>query len=440
MTIPAAFNSLRINNAEQFIESASEEANTKLYITIGKVDAWPDENNPNLANGSTASYYECWKNMIGGRRLFSNDLAYVIPRHDWQSGTNYVAYDHMNPILRDGNTIFFIKNSQHSIYKCLSNANSSVSTVEPTAINVTYPISTADGYIWKFMYTLSDVDLLRFTIDNYIPVKTLTADDNSVQWQVQINAVDGAIDYIQVTEAGNNYTNIANVSVVITGDGALATAVPIITANTVSDISITNRGYGYTEATVSIVTEADVLPASARAMIAPPGGHGSDPLYELGGKDVLIDARLKYSEDGVLPTTNDYRQIGLLKDPLINSSNTVSTALAFLQAMTVTCEGSGDYVQDEIIYQGTSLDNAIFSGRVVSWDAEAGKLIVINIKGEPLASHSIIGTTSLTSRVLTSTIPGYLQCHSGRLLYIDNIHPITRASDQIECFKIIMSF
>jgi hypothetical protein len=330
--------------------------------------------------------------------------------------------------------------SGKSVYKCLSNANSTASTVEPTSVNPNYTTSTADGYLWKYMYTLSDVELLRFTTSNYVPVKTLLLDDNSLQWRVQETAVDGAIDAIFVTDAGGSYTNTANVSVVITGDGVSATATPTVTANTISAILVTNPGYGYTRATVSIVTNEDVIPAAARPIISPPGGHGSNALYELGGRNVMINGRLKYSEEGVLPTTNDYRQIALLKDPLIHDSNTAAIALSFLQAITVTCEGTGNYVQDELVYQGASIDNATFTGRVVSWDSVTGKLIIINITGSPTASQSMIGTLSFTSRVLTSVTESYLEKHSGRILYVDNLTPIIRATDQIEDFKILVRF
>ena len=55
--------------------------------------------------------------------------------------------------LYDAN--FYVMNSERNVYKCLDNNNNdSGSTVEPTGTD-TIVLSTADGYKWKYMYTLS---------------------------------------------------------------------------------------------------------------------------------------------------------------------------------------------------------------------------------------------------------------------------------------------
>lgn len=67
-------------------------------------------------------------------------------------------------------------------------------------------------------------------------------------------------------------------------------------------------------------------------IISPTNGHGSDPLNELGGNRVCISVKVTDSEGGVLPTENDFRQVGLIKDPLysrvilnLEQSNTIGT-------------------------------------------------------------------------------------------------------------------
>ena len=203
---------------------------------------------------------------------------------------------------------------------------------------------------------------------------------------------------------------------------------------------MTDSGTGYTYATVSITDSGSGTGATARAIISPPGGHGSNPLYELGGKNILIDAKLRYDEEGVLPVTNDYRQISLLKDPFIRQTTNVASNIAFVQAFTATCDGVGNYNEDEIVYQGSSLSTATFRGRVLSWNSTTSKLLLINTEGTPTVSQSIIGSTSFTTRVITSFTDGTLEKYSGRLLYVDNIKPITRSSDQVEDFQILLKF
>ena len=439
----STFVDLRINNAEQFKESVSEPApNTKIYLTFGKVDSWSNDACPTSANSSISTVYEVWSNMIGAKRVLGSDVCHMIPRFDWASNTVYTAYDHMNPNLHDGNTKFYVMNSDYSVYKCIANANSAVSTIQPTSVSTTSLYSTSDGYIWKYLYTLNDSEKTRFLTDDYIPVKTLTADDGSLQYQVQQNAIKGAVRNIVVTNGGQNYTNTSNITITISGDGTSAIAIPVLntSTNTISSITITDSGYNYTFGFVTITDKGLGSGATGRVIIAPPGGHGSDPLYELGGKNILVSTRIRYDEDGVLPTSNELRQISILKDPYLNSTSNVATNVAVLQAKTLTVQGSGNYVPDEIVYQGTSLDASTFKGRVVSWDYTTNKLVLINTVGTPVSSQSVIGATSFTVRVLAGYQNESFEKYTGRILYVDNIKPVTRSSDQIEEYRVLIKF
>lgn len=439
----STFIDLRVNNAEQLKESTSEPSpNTQLYLCFGKTDAWANDSAPPASNTSVISFYDVWSNMIGGKKLVSSDMMHVIPRYDWTANTTYIAYDDTNPNLVDGNTAFYVVNSDYSVYKCLANNNNQPSTVEPTSISPFIVSQTSDGYIWKYMYTISDVEKLRFTTSGYIPVKTLSENDGSLQWQVQDEAIEGAIHHILVTNAGTGYTNSSNVTITITGDGsgALATATVNTTTNTIQTISMTSEGEGYTFATVTISTTDSGSGATARAIISPPGGQGSNPLYELGGKNLMINGKIRYSEDGVLPVTNDFRQISLLKDPYEQGTSNVAIMASFLQGQTLTLAGTGDFQEDELVYQGVNLTSYDYRARVVSWDSGNNKLIVINSTGTASASKSLIGANSLTVRTVTNIEEGALQRHTGRILYVDHVKPVIRAPDQIEDFKIVVKF
>lgn len=154
----------------------------------------------------------------------------------------------------------------------------------------------------------------------------------------------------------------------------------------------------------------------------------------------MINSRLRYDEEGVLPITNDFRQIALVKDPLLKGTSSPAVNSAVLQVATITTVGTGDYTQDEWVYQGASLAASSFKGRVVSWNASTGKVMLINTEGDISASQSLIGTVSFTVRVVSSVTDEALEKYSGRLLYVDNIKPIIRAEDQIEDFKILIKF
>lgn len=431
------FKTLSVFIAEQFKESVSEPSpNTNIYLTYGRVGAWSNESSPDSVTTSDYTIIDTWNNMIGGKRVTGSDIRHVIPRYTWTANTKYVAYDHRDYNLL--NTQFYVITSTKDVYKCIANNYSANSTVEPSAVSSNTTTQTSDGYIWKYMYSISDSDLLRFGTSSYIPVQTLSADDGSTQWDVQSDAVDGGIYSILITNAGAGYTNSSNIVVTISGDGTSATATASLnaTSQTVSSITVTNPGTGYTRANV-IISLGGGAGATATAIISPPGGHGSNPIYELGGSSLLLNPKLNTSESGKLPTTNDYRQIALIKDPYIKGTSNIISNLVFLQAMTLTTVGSSDYTQDEYVYQGSSLSAATFSGQVLS--SSNGVVTVINTTGTPVAG-TLVGASSATAKLLNAISDKEVEPLSGQLLWLDNITKITRNASQSEDFKIVLKF
>lgn len=436
------FNNIRVYNAEQFKKSLTGTPSANLYFTYGKATGWANDSVPPQANSSIDTVYEVWKNMIGGKRILGGDVTLGIRRNIWESNTNYTAYDNRSENLYDDNVKFYIVNSENSVYKCLANNNGQPSTVEPTSINPEIVTSTSDGYIWKYMYTVSDSEILRFTTDDYIPVKTLTGNDGSSQWQVQEASAEGEIYSIYISNSGTGYTNASNITITITGDGTDATAIASInaTSQTISSIIMSNYGVGYTYANVVISDSGTGTGASAIAVITPERGHGANPIYELGAGVAIINARLKYDENGYFPTSNDMRQVSLIVNPYLRGTSNTTSNIAFLEAQTIYTTGIGNYLDDEIVYQGSSVESSTYTARVLKWDAPNNKVIVINTTGT-IQAQSLIGANSFTSRFVTSDVQeGEFEPYSGTLLYVDNIQPIIRAADQTEDFKIVLKF
>lgn len=428
--------------AKQIKESVSEPSSSNVYLTFGKSSSWPVESTPPQANTSVDAYNEVWKNMIGAKRVTGNNIRHAVPRFDWVSGSVYTSYDNTldSLVLENANNSFFILTSDYNIYKCLSNNNSSTSTVMPTSTITTTHFQTSDGYIWKYMYTLSAEEKLRFLTPNFMPVKTLLENDNSTQWVVQENAVDGAIHVIEVTDGGSDYS-ANDVTVTITGDGTDANAYAIINtvSNTVQSIVVDNIGYNYRYATVTLSSSLGAG-ASARAIISPIGGHGSDPLTELGGSYLVFNIQFRNTEGGVLTTHNDYRQIALIEQPRVYDStalfsNTVANQLTILNLNGTSVE----YIEDEWVYQGSSLATAIFKGQVTEWDTGNNTIKLSQTQGQPTKDLLIGANTTAARFVSTITYPD-IEPRSGYILYTDNITAIQRADDQAEDYKIILNF
>lgn len=435
---------LRVTNAVNFKELVSRQiSNNRIYFTFGKSTAWANDAAPDTANSSVTVFNDVWKNMIGAKLLTGNEVKHVVPRNTWTANTAYDAYDHCQCSLDlfDSNTHFFIVTSDWNVYKCLDNNNEANSTVMPTQIFTDKAIEEIDGYVWRYMYTISSEDQLRYVTPSYIPVQYITEDNGSLQWTVQENAVSGALESVQVT-ANGSYTNASNITITITGDGTGAIASPRVnvTSNILTNIIITAKGSGYTYANVAITTTDSGANGAARAIISPPGGHGKNPLRELGGSRLILNPKLKQTESGYFPVSNQYRQITLMQNPYESDGTTVAANVLYTQYTTVILDSAASqYDEDEYVFQGSSLANASFSGIVENWDAGNNTIRMTNTSGT-VGPDVIVGANSGTARFVQSITTNELAPYTGSFLYIDNILPITRASDQTEDFKIVMKF
>ena len=435
---------LRVTSAVNFKELVSRQiSNNRIYFTFGKPTAWANDAAPDVANSSVTVFNDVWKNMIGAKLLTGNEVKHVIPRNTWAANTAYDAYDHCECSLNlfDSNTHFYVVTSSWNVYKCLDNNNAANSTVMPTQIFTDKAIEEIDGYVWRYMYTVSSEDQLRYTTPSYIPVQYITEDNGSLQWSVQENAVSGALESVQVT-ANGSYTNASNITITITGDGTGATAAPRVnvTSNTLTNIIITAKGSGYTYANVAITTTDSGANGAARAIISPPGGHGKNALRELGGSRLILNPKLNQTESGYFPVSNQFRQITLMQNPYERDGTTLAANTLYTQYTTAILDtATSQYNDDEYVYQGSSLSAASFSGIVENWDSGNNTIRLTNISGT-LQADVLVGANSGTARFVQSITANKLAPYTGSFLYIDNIVPITRAADQSEDFKITMKF
>jgi hypothetical protein len=416
----------KVHNAEQFVESFSEASNTVMYMFLGKNTAFPNDASPPTPVNSTANVeYTPWRDMFGAKRVLSSDVTHAIPRYDWTSGTIYIYYDDQDTNLIESDN-FYVITDDYNVYKCLWNAGGTASTTKPTGTSTT-PFTAADGYIWKFMYTVTTSRAIKFLTTSYIPVQTLASDDGTTQWGVQTATIDGGIHVIKVTAGGSGYATAPVVT--ITGDGTGATANSTITANVVTSVTITNPGTGYTRATVAFASGV----AAATAIISPKGGHGSNAIEELGGKYVMLNSRLDGSESNTITTSNEFRQVGLVRDPFLYGTSIRATASSYRQTFKYTLTGaSGTFNSDETITSGSNTASLV--------EYTAPNLFTTLPVNLPFAnSASVSGAGGATGTISVISTPG-LQPYSGDILYVENRVPISRASDQIEDIKLIIQF
>lgn len=134
--------------------------------------------------------------------------------------------------------------------------------------------------------------------------------------------------------------------VTIQGDGSGASGYANVASgagvnNYIYNVVVVDRGNNYTYATATVTGNTGGLSntATVRPIIPPVGGHGYDSTSELGSSQLGISVSFNTSESGFISVENDYRTIGILKDPKFNNVT-----------MTMTGE-SGTFVASENVHQ-----------------------------------------------------------------------------------------
>ena len=476
----------RIHNSEQFREAFSEASGNTMYLGIGRPqpfatstrgDARTNNEGSDIspltpADNLNAQHFP-FDDMLASKKIPTTDVTFAIPRRNWVTGTTYDTYRHDYGEYATGGTTaitsnsgastlfdatFYVLTTDRNVYKCLANDNNTASTVEPTGTSTTV-LSTADGYKWKYMYTLSASQQSNFLSTDFMAVATDTT--------VSSAAVDGTIEEIKIKTAGSSGTNGTHTGVAIRGDGSGGTCSVTVAGGVVTAVTITAAGTGYTFGTVSnaqIVTAGatGLTGAELDVIIPPKGGHGFNAIEELGGFYVMLNTSLEGTESansGDVTVANDFRKITLIRDPLSGGSAATASTLRATRAINVASV-TGSYVVDEKITQATT--GAV--GKVVEWDATnsilyyiqtrhndegldsngnqtafSGTNIVTGAGGgtsTPTTSTSTINNVSFTSGYSASEIDH----DSGDILYIENRAPITRAADQTENIKLVIEF
>lgn len=307
---------------EQFQNTANFENN--LYITIGRVDPW---DNPTVGDETPvnpvddfATQYDTLSRIVSAKRLEANAVKLAIKRYDWDA-TGSTVYSQFDPTVASFNypTPMYAM-ADNKVYKCLNNNGGAVSTTQPTGTSVD-PITTSDGYQWKYMCSVDPSDAIQFLTSAYIPVELKLSDDGSSQWNVQQNAKKNSISTIVVDNGGTGYTN-ATVTIDDPVSGTTATADAIINGGVITSIQLSAVGQGYTSVPNVTIT-GDGSGATATAVLAPKDGHGANVLKELDARYAIINARFDDTEGGYFPVTGekDFRQISIIVDPMDVNGN-----------------------------------------------------------------------------------------------------------------------
>jgi hypothetical protein len=428
----------------------TNQAISTLYVFLSRVDSWPDDNVPPVPTQDQRYIKSVFANIFVAKQVSSNQISPVIQRIDWQSDVVYQYYqDDIDMFALDQNgsllNSFYVRNRYDQVFKCLWNNNGALSTVEPFFQPGSYGTNNiyvgSDGYKWKYMYTIDVGSKKTFMDAGWMPVPVGYNTPNPLQTAAGI----GDIETINVINGGSGYdpaNAVVDIAITTTsGLGSGAAGTPIIQNGVITDVVVTNPGSNYSNYTINVVS-AIGSGAVLDSDVSPIGGHGFDPVSELGCSHTMITCEFNGSEGGIIPTDIDYRQVGIVINPTSLSTfpNPANGAIYKVSTDLVVAPGFGVYTSDELVYQGSSLETASYVGTVLSFDPATNVIHIINITGTPTLNATVVGNTSKTARTLLNVSTPDFVPFSGYMTIIENRTGVQRSFDGIEQFKFVLGF
>lgn len=482
----------RVHNAKQFKEDFGEN-DSSTYVFIGRSYPWSDDSDPPAPANSVDEETNAFTDMIALKKVSSADVSHGITRYDWTLNTTYDEYSHdissTDPSTATAanslyDSRYYVVTDEYNVYKCIRTGRDSAgvvvaSTTKPTGTSPTNLIFGGEGgagglpYVWKYIYSISAADTIKFVTNDFVPVKTLgaqaavngtgtngelgnTADDDGTSlWDVENSSVDGAVYHYKVIEGGTGYNNGSATftqDINVDGDGSGAVVTVSVVSGVIDQVypkDTSSYGSGYRRATVDVDGE---LPAGAggeiRVVLSPINGHGADPVEELGGNFVMVNSRLEFAEGaGDFPTDNDFRRIGLLQDPFVAGATTLATGDNYAAYYKFVCSDVGQLTVDDIILSAAADGNGVAKSRIVSIDGATREVSHIPIANAGGSYVDFVNNDSIyLDTVQVATIgPADINAsfpeigrYTGNILYLENRGAVSRAADQIEDIKLII--
>ncbi len=463
-----------------------------------------DDSPPAPTDTVGGTVYDIWDNMLGMKRITAADVSYCVPRTPWVSGTVYSAYTDYTEfytnndfyVLTDDYNIYMCLDNNGggaSTVKPTGFLTTNYITGDGYKWKYLMTISAADAL--KFV-TLNYMPVKKLAADDgsnqwdvqqaakngaieqvrvisggtgylYNSGTATTANSSTITLAISANVVadvyNGAGVYISAGTGEGQFKQIVNYSgpgrivtvnnafspvpdntstyvvaprVVAVGNGTGFSGYASANAGIITKVNILSYGNSYTYATMTPTQNTSWgTGGSLDAQISPYGGHGADVVRSLFAHNVMLNVKLTGSESNTFVVSNDYRIMGLIERPL-QANDTVAAASVYDQTTILSFSvTAGSFETDETI---TGAITGATGSMVVYRDTN--KISVTGNQKSFQVSELISGSVSGKTATITAIDLPDLKKYSGRVMYIENRLPISRASDSAEDTKIIVKF
>lgn len=216
-----------------------------------------------------------FEDLIFLTKLKSEDMRICTHYINW---TDSIVYDELD---FDNNKINIIKNDDNNLYYCIGNNNGLISTVKPES-NQFDIFQTPDGYLWKYIGNINDIDK-EYITSSILPISSTSEENknnygiysvsildtigkykNDIDYVISSNGTNAKFNFILndekqlkniwVSSFGQNYDVESYVTIFESGSigtGALATA--NIVNGKIDSVIMDNIGYDYNNGATAFI-------------------------------------------------------------------------------------------------------------------------------------------------------------------------------------------
>ena len=436
--------------AQTIFDELSDSANL-YYIGISRSQDWDSSDFSPEPLNTVKEKRDLRYNLQSVKAVEA--YSFVVPRYNWTSGSVYSAYsDNV-----EGQTLqsSYVVTDDFNVYVCIRPGYDAsgvpvASTTKPTSTSATTLAEEADGYVWKFLYTLTANDQNRFVTANYIPVALIDSaaptEPTYPQFSVQNAASPKQIIGYRVTYEGGAYTQDPVVTIIGNGSGAHARALVTPTGK-IGAVLVDDSengfpfGTGYDYANVVISGGgAGAVTATAVPIFGPNLGLGGDARDDLRSTAVMCNIKPNGTEENTFIVNNDFRQIGLFR----NIKQYDSDGLFALQRgvalgrMNMASTSAQPYLHDDIITGDNTGAQAyvdFYNDSSQIWYHQDEYTGFTPFED----GENIVGTNAAAAIADSANVAPDVDKFSGDLLYIDNrTLAITRSTEQTEDIKVVI--
>ena len=162
--------SYRTYNASKFIEDVNTEVSGNEYYIFGSAIISSSSIN------SDFSEREFLEKTLFGKKISTDNLFYLIDNNRWITGTVFDQYDDTVDLsTKKFYTIVYPGDNltgDYRVFKCLFNNYGTPVSDPPNYLDIDNEqiYRTADGYVWKYMYSIDPIDFEKYRALSYAPI------------------------------------------------------------------------------------------------------------------------------------------------------------------------------------------------------------------------------------------------------------------------------